>query len=172
VSPALRDLAEDVEIQLNKAIGVLKRLKGAVIAEPPEASAFTKDIFDELIQLCSDLPALFYAATTLDRDRKEILRTLVERVVVTGRTPETISALVYWADGSEPTEVEAHLARYAHRFIFQFADDGLSNVEIAKRMNEIGLKTLRGKPWSRETVWVVRFANGPRSASRKERKAS
>jgi hypothetical protein len=172
VSPALRDLAEDLEIRLNQAIGDLKRLQGAAASEPSEASSFTRDAFDELIRLCEDLPGLFFAPTTLDRDRKEILRTLVERVVVTNRTPETVSMLVYWADESEPTPVEARLARYAHRLIFELAAQGLKNVEIAKRLNENGLTTSRGKPWTRETVWVVRFGNGRRQGAKKQRRAS
>src|SRR5207302_553388 len=111
---------EDLEVQLNEALGSLKRRKAAAASEAstPEAILFTRDAFDELIALCADMPALFHAASTTHRDRKEVLRTMVERVVVTGRTPETISALVYWLDESEPTPVEARLARYAHRLVF------------------------------------------------------
>jgi hypothetical protein len=160
VNPALRDLAEDLEIQLNQAIGDYKRAQSEAASLSSAPDPFTAGAFAELVELCADLPALFYAATTNHRDRKEILRTMVERVVVTGRTPETISAVIRWADGSEPTTVEARLARFAHRVIRELGEQGLSNVEIAKRLNEMGLTTSRGKAWTRVTVWVVRFRNG------------
>jgi hypothetical protein len=48
-------------------------------------------------------PALFYATTTAHRDRKAIRRSLVERVRVTAKNAETISATITWTDGSEPT---------------------------------------------------------------------
>jgi hypothetical protein len=118
------------------------------------------------------LSALFYAATTTDRDRKEVLRTVVQKVVVTARTEETISLLVHWADGSEPTPVAAHLYRFAHRLIRELGAQGYGNPEIARRMNEMGFVTSRGKPWTRETVWVVRFGNSGRRCLGTDRKAS
>jgi hypothetical protein len=89
-----------------------------------------------------------------------VIRTLVEKVEVTARTEETIYATIYWVDGSEPSPVEARLARFAHRIIRELAAEGFSNAEIARRVNKVKLTTLRGKPWTRETVWVVRFGKG------------
>lgn len=163
VSPALRDLAEDLEIQLNEALGTVKHLKAAGGAQRDELTAFfAAEAFDELVALCRDLPTLFYATTTAHRDRKEILRSLVERVLVTAKTAETISATITWTDGSEPTAIEVPLMRFAHRRIAEMVEEGLGNAEIARRLNELGLETSRGKPWSTRTVWQVRF-HGARS---------
>jgi Recombinase len=171
--PALRNLAEDLEVQLNNAIGDLKRLDKEHLAEAPEFAVFTNDAFEELLDICEDLPALFYAATTTHRDRKEILRTMIDRVRIVERTPEIIRVLVFWADGTAPTAVEALLFRFAHRMIRELAEQGFSNVEIAKRLNEMGLVTSRGKPWTREVVWVVRhYGKGGKQAAQKRRKAS
>jgi hypothetical protein len=169
VSPALRDLAEDLEIQLNEALGALKRLSAASIEEREGVtSLFTEDAFDELIALCRDLPALFHAATTAHRDRKEIVRGMVDRVLVTAKSAETISALILWADGSAPTAIEVPLMRYAHRKIAEMVEDGLGNDEIARRLNALGLETSRGKPWSTSTVWQVRYHGaGSRERRRK-----
>ncbi len=133
---------------------------------PVEDSLFTKAAFEELLLLSEDLPALFHAATTTHRDRKEILRTMVERVIVTGRTPEVIFAVIRWADGSEPTEVEARLAKHAHRLIRELAEQGFANADIARRMNEAGTTTNRDRPWTTETVWVARFKNQGRRAQK------
>ncbi len=99
---------------------------------------------------------LFYAGTTAHRDRKEIIRSMVERVVVSAKTTETISARITWADGSEVTAIEVPLMRYAHRWIAEMAGEGLANAEIAERLNNLGLKTSRGKSWSTATVWQAR----------------
>jgi hypothetical protein len=64
------------------------------------------------------------------------------------------------ADGTEPTVVDARLARFAHWVIRELSDHGSSDAEIAKRLNEMGLTTSRDKAWTRETVWVVRSGNG------------
>jgi hypothetical protein len=77
-----------------------------------------------------------------------------------------ISATITWADGSEATAIEVPLMRFAHRRIAEMAEDGLGNAEIARRLNDLGLETLRGKPWSTSTVWQVRF-HGARSPERK-----
>jgi hypothetical protein len=53
------------------------------------------------------------------------------------------------------------LMRYAHRKIAEMAEEGLGNAEIARHLNELGLETSRGKPWSTSTVWQVRFHGTP-----------
>jgi DNA invertase Pin-like site-specific DNA recombinase len=156
VNPELRDLAEDIDVQLNAAIGVVKELKAAAAVEPELDSVFTEDAFEEMVGLVSDLPGLFYAVTTEHRDRKEILRMLVDRVEYLGRTPEVLRARIIWSDGSEPSEVEGRLHRYAHRRILEFAAQGLKNSAIAKALNDAGLETSRGKPWTMNTVWQAR----------------
>ncbi len=92
---------------------------------------------------------------------------MVDRVLVTAKSAETISALIMWADGSEPTAIEVPLMRYAHRKIAEMAEEGLGNDEIARRLNTLGLETSRAKPWSTSTVWQVRF-HGARSHERKQ----
>lgn len=76
---------------------------------------------------------------------------------MTAKTAETISAVITWADGSEPTAIEVPLMRFAHRRIAEMVEEGLGNNEIARRLNAMGLETSRGKPWSTSTVWQVRF---------------
>ena len=156
VSPELRDLAEDLEVQLNAAIGVVKELKSAAAVEPELDSVFTEDAFDEMVGLVSDLPALFNAATTEHRDRKEIIRMLVDRVEYLGRTSEILRARIIWSDGAEPSAIEGRLHRYSHQRILELAARGLGNAAIAKALNDAGLETSRGKPWTTNTVWQAR----------------
>lgn len=57
-------ISEDLEIQLNEALGKGKHLKAAGGGQRDELTAFfAAEAFDELAALCRDLPALFYATT-------------------------------------------------------------------------------------------------------------
>ena len=154
MNPALRNLAETIEAELDEALGEYRRLQLASVDTSGE-DFFTERTFDELIMLCQDLPAIFYADTTAHRDRKEILRMMIERVVVTAASPESLSFSIRWVDGSAATDGVALLARYAHALIRKMAADGTSNPEIAQRLNELGLKTTRGRHWTTSTVWQV-----------------
>jgi hypothetical protein len=162
VSPALRDLAEDLEIRLNAAIAEQKRMESSPAQTSTELTMFTEDAFAQLIELCEDLPGLFYASTTTHRDRKEIIRTMVDEVIGVERTPEVITAEIFWADGSAPTVVEAYLYRYAYPIIAELAATGMSNLEIAGHLNELNLQNSRGRAWSRLAVWAARRAMAKR----------
>ena len=58
------------------------------------------------------------------------------------------------------------------RVIRELAEQELSNAEIAKRVNEMGLTTSRGKAWTRETARAVRTGKVGGHVSMKRRKAS
>ena len=141
VSPALRNLAERLEVDLNDALGEYTRAREQSASASSETDPFTDDAFEELIALCGDLPALFFADTTVNRDRKEIFRTLIDRVIVTAASPERVSFAIRWADGSPPTDGVAYTARHAHALIRRWAAEGSGNPEIARRLNQLDLKT-------------------------------
>ena len=64
-----------------------------------------------LAGVARDLPKLWHAATTSDRDRKELLRALVQEVVVTVHGPEAHAAVdVFWEGGAR-TELVVRLNR-------------------------------------------------------------
>ena len=57
----------------------------------------------ELEHLVSDIRRLFEAPTTTDRDRKQILRMLIDHVGFEGRSEEWTSARIFWADDHPDT---------------------------------------------------------------------
>src|SRR5262249_36229911 len=133
---------------------------------------FAQDTFEELIRLCDDLPAIFTASTTTSQDKKEVMRTLIQRVFVTDATRERIAAVVHWSDGSEPTPLEAPLAGHAHKMIERLHCEGLGTRAIADRLTELGILTSRGRPWNPMTIWQALHyrSGGPRIASTNLRK--
>lgn len=153
ISVNLRELAEVLESDLNEAIREQKRLEGMAADDQVDQSLFTQETFDELLHLCGDLPSLFHATTTTSRDRKEIFRIMVDRVIVTGATREAVHAEIRWNDGAEPTRIEVRLAGYAHRVIQELHEQGLGTKDIVRRLSESNILTSRGKAWNATTVW-------------------
>ena len=58
----------------------------------------TTDELEELCQLAADVPAIWNHPPVTRQERKEILRCLIDRIVV-GATKERIDATIYWKSG-------------------------------------------------------------------------
>jgi hypothetical protein len=110
----------------------------------------------EIRRLAADLPALWSAPSTTDVDRKEVLRQVVEEVVVTveGRT-EWCEARVRWAGGLEtrarlrrPVGRPEQLAdgERMRRRVVELRGEGLSAGRIAERLDAEGLRAADGGP--------------------------
>jgi hypothetical protein len=64
VSPANRLVAEDLERKLEQAKQEVERLEKSATTEATEASPFTREAFEEVATVCSDLFSVFNASTT------------------------------------------------------------------------------------------------------------
>jgi hypothetical protein len=99
-------------------------------------------------RLATDIPALWSAPTTTDADRKEIIRQVVERVVVDGTGgDERIMARIEWVGGAQtvgdltrPVGRWDQLSFYADlaERVRSLAAAGLSYAVIAERLNTEG----------------------------------
>jgi DNA invertase Pin-like site-specific DNA recombinase len=105
---------------------------------------------DAIMALASDLPALWAAETTTDADRKELLRTLIEKitVAVVGDS-ELVDVTITWAGGHETTgQAVRPVARldqlsYYPRLIArvrELATTGHTARQIADALNTEGLR--------------------------------
>jgi DNA invertase Pin-like site-specific DNA recombinase len=105
--------------------------------------------------LADDLPALWCAATTTVADRKEILRCLLERVVVGVQgSSEYVDMALHWAGGFvSQHQVVRRVGSYAQlrdfgilrERICQLRREGLSAGAIAERLHTEGFRPLTGK---------------------------
>jgi hypothetical protein len=104
-----------------------------------------------LEDLCGDLPALWSAPETLARERKEIVRCLIERVeIALNRTEQQVDVLIRWAGGFESRhrmrrtvwayeqldDFEPLLARLG-----ELRRAGWRSPRIAKQLNAEGFQT-------------------------------
>jgi len=102
----------------------------------------------QILALAQDLPRLWHAPTTEDRERKEILRHLIERVVVTveGKS-EWVEAKIEWAGSHEThTRFRRDVRTYEQLSgyeelrsrVRELHAEGLGQSELAERLNQEG----------------------------------
>jgi DNA invertase Pin-like site-specific DNA recombinase len=118
---------------------------------PPEVTEAERR---SLLKLSSDLPGIWHATTTTVQDRQEIVRLLIERVIVAcrGRT-ELVDVTVRWAGGMEtqhllrrPVMGYEQLSDYAslRDRVLELRGHGHTTAQIAERLNQQGYRPPRG----------------------------
>jgi len=100
--PENRLVARTLERKLEQALASVEREQRALAAlEHARPAPLTEQERRALARLARDLPKLWAAKSTTDRDRKELLRTLVGEIVVTVRRPENVADVeVFWEGGA------------------------------------------------------------------------
>jgi hypothetical protein len=81
-------------------------------------------------------PSTLDDADLEDRDRKEIIRILVQHVIIVERTPEYVIATVRWNDGADGSVLRMLWDAHAHRRIAELATEGASIKEMCARFAE------------------------------------
>lgn len=122
----------------------------------------TEDERAAIRRLAADIPALWDAPTTTAADRKEIVRQVVERVVVDaqGRSERVLVAIEWVGGGRTEGEVVRPIARLADlsfypqlcRRLRELTDQGLSAAAIGERLAAEGFRPARegtgfGESW-------------------------
>jgi excisionase family DNA binding protein len=110
--PEHRLVARTLEHRLEQALADLERERRRLAAlEQTRPAPLTAEERRALGRLARDLPRLWQATTTTDRDRKELLRTLLSEVIVTVREPERLAALELIWEGGARSELQVRLNR-------------------------------------------------------------
>jgi len=139
----------------------------------------TEDERETIRCLATDLPELWNAPTTTPADRKQVLRLLIDHIVVTvDRDTEHVSATVCWSGGHEtatclrrPVGKLSSLSRHEELLaeISRLRREGYSAVDIAERLNRDGWVT----PTQRNTfnerlvrAMVHRYGAAPKGPKR------
>jgi hypothetical protein len=95
-------------------LGGLERERGKLTAlEQARPAPLTDAERTALTRLARDLPRLWKSDTTTDRDRKELLRTLIGDVVVTVHAEQRRAAVQICWEGGARTELSVRLTRAA-----------------------------------------------------------
>ena len=103
-------------------------------------------------RLSQDIPALWEAHSTTARERKEIVRQVLERVAVDAEgMTERVQARIEWVGGGATEDLVRPVARYEQlsywprlrERVRELAAEGLSAEEIAERLNAEGYRPPR-----------------------------
>lgn len=178
VRPENRLVADQLEKQWNEKLAQLTQVeeeyRRACEAEGPELSAETRERIEAL---ASDLPRVWNDARTPARDRKRMLRLLVEDVTLV--RGQTIRIQIRWKGGAT-TSLERPVPQSA-RDLFRTPTEVVEQVrllaaeqrdsQIAQRLNALGLRSGKGNAFSPITVQTIRAAHGIKSFAQNLRQA-
>jgi DNA invertase Pin-like site-specific DNA recombinase len=112
VDPDNRFVARGLEAEWEKALGELEAAKAELARrEQLRPRTLSADERTRLLALGSDLRTVWQAPTTSARDKKELLRTLLEEVIITVNKDDRRTHLTLRWHGGILTEIDLDLAR-------------------------------------------------------------
>jgi len=168
--PENRLVARTLERKLEDALAGVQReqrtLAALELARPAPLSDHERRM---LRTLARDLPKLWAAKATSDRDRKELLRTLIREIVVTVARPENTARIEIFWEGGARSELSLRLLRRGGER--QRTDEDTIELiarlavhhpdpQIAGILNKQGRRTGTGLPFTATRVKYLRSRNG------------
>ena len=131
--PENRLVARTLEGKLEQALIGAERERGKLAAlDRARPAPLTNQERQALTRLARDLPRLWEAKSTSDRDRKELLRTLIGEVVLTIHASERRAALEICWEGGARTELQVRLGAN----VFESRRTSEDTIELIRRLAE------------------------------------
>jgi hypothetical protein len=169
VEPEHRLVARGLERDWERALGALAEAEAELaLREQQRPRALTQDERERLLALGSDLGRVWSAPTTTDRDRKQLLRTLIEEVIVDVNREQRRATLTLRWQGGALTELAVPLARQQPRI--RTDEDTIALLErlaahyddatIAGILNRQGRRSARGERFTQIIVGSLRRHRG------------
>jgi excisionase family DNA binding protein len=161
--PENRLVARSLEQRWEAKLAVVVEAENALHAQtaqrPPLPDTAT------LETLAADLRRLWNEPTTSPRDRKRILRTLINDVTLTSDpSGDDIRVGIRWHAGSHEeqlaTRTRMRTNQDAVELIRQRKNEGMRDSDIAEELRSLGLRTARGHEFGRHDVRNVRHTIG------------
>jgi hypothetical protein len=159
VDPENRLVAHTLETEWNQRLVALASAQRSHEAQQPTVYE-RRSTLEQMQYIVTHIRDHWYAESLSIQDKKELLRCLIEQVILESRG-KVIRAQVNWYGGaSSELDVPKYLftaPRTYHR-IRELAQSH-PDAEIAARLNEEQIKTVKGKPWTARRVMDFRLSN-------------
>lgn len=161
VDPENRLVADELEAEWNR------KLRSLTEAQDEAKKQSAPTVLDEaqrarILALATDLPRLWQEPTTPDRERKRMVRLLVEDITLT-KGPEVIAKVRFKGGATTTLKVAPALSAWQMRQtrpeVVAAIDELLAqhtDTEIATALNERGLQSGSGKVFSAWTIYRLR----------------
>ncbi len=162
VEPENRVVARELERRWNQRLVELEEVRRTAERKYAEHRPLTQAEQEEARRLGEDLPAVWHASTTTARDRKRLLRCLIEEVQLVTE-PDRYGVRIVWK-GGEVTDCQVRrLAKgecnrtpedtveLVQKLATEFAD-----AQIARILNKQGRRSGSGRPFTQEAVRCIR----------------
>jgi hypothetical protein len=123
----------------------------------------------KVLALARDLPLLWHAPTTQAKDRKRMLRLLIQDITVDkGANQKLLTAHIRWRGGAcsdLPVQLPANIAdrlRYLAAVVDRVRDLAQSalDADIAQEFNREGRSSATGKPYTAKMIQWIRRCHG------------
>ena len=167
VDPSNRLVAASLERRWNEALLHLDKVKAeAATFQNQKARVVTPEQKTKILALARDLPRVWRAATTQAKDRKRMLRLVIRDITVEKVVDARQVVLhVRWQGGAcSDTTVElprriADRLRYPAQIVDRVRElsHQLSDPQIAEAMNQQGLHSSRGLPFTLAMIKWIRY---------------
>jgi hypothetical protein len=153
--PENRLVARELEKRWEQALSDRRRVQEEYDHFQGERPArLSEDDRDAVRALSADIPALWHAATTTPSERQQVVRHLVERVVLTAPPAQEVADVcIHWAGGFVSRhQLRRPVARYKqladfdrlNQRVAQLRSETCSAPRIAAKLNEEGWRAPRG----------------------------
>jgi excisionase family DNA binding protein len=170
VDPDNRLVASELEARWNASLAHLRACE-ARLAEPPATSASFPDR-EALLRLAIDLRVAWDAPTADARVKQQLVRTLVEEIVVdVDEARREIVLVIHWRGGQHSEVRASKLLSGEHRK--RTSDDAAaviremagtwSDADIAATLNRMGTRTGQGQTWTAQRIRSYRMKAGIRA---------
>ena len=166
VDPSQRLVAATLERRWNAALLQCEEIeKQAAQFQRQEARAATAEQKAKVLALARDLPRLWRASTTEAKDRKRMLRLLIKDITVEKPNRKQLAVHIRWQGGADSDLCvqippnRADRVRYSAAVVDRVRGlaQSLPNVEIAEQLNQAGLVSALGKPFTASMIEWIRY---------------
>lgn len=167
VDPAQRLVAATLERRWNSALQQLDEMrKQAAEFARQQGHVATPEQKAKVLALAKDLPRVWHAPTTQPKDRKRMLRLLIQDITVEKSSlPKQLVVHIRW-QGNASTDLAVEVPpSYADRVRYPAAmvervremAHHLTDAEIANEFRREGLNSATGKPYTASKIQWIRF---------------
>jgi DNA invertase Pin-like site-specific DNA recombinase len=159
VDPANRLVAQTLETEWNQSLMELEAARKAYQKQritPQELSS----TLAQMREVVAHLRNYWYAEGLAQEEKKELLRCLIEQVFLQTQG-KLIRAQIHWYGGAV-SELDVPKYLFSAPSIYHRISDlahTLTDAEIALRLNQENVRTVKGKPWTARRVMDFRRSN-------------